>query len=342
MAKDQIGQIEIPKPYLIFMGDVTTPMYAKTGAGLRDWAPTDCIGQVRLTPETVDLGLADMTLAEGHGKGARTVVVGSAPIGGSISDTWIRHLCDALEMGMNVASGMHQRLADDQVMSAAARDSAARIFDVRHTSIELPIATGLPRGGKRLLTVGTDCAQGKKYTALSICRAATARGLDVDFRATGQTGILISGAGIPMDGVKSDFLAGAAELLSPDANDGHWDVIEGQGSLFHPAYAGVTLGLLHGSQPDLMVLCHNPKMTELGGFPGIPVTPLDQAIEWYETAARLTSPNARVAAISLRTDQLSEEEGRAAIDEISQETGLACFDPIKTGVDAVVEIMENT
>lgn len=324
------------------MGDNANAMYAKTGAGLCFWVPEDCIGQVRLTPETVDLGLPDLSLKEGRDRGARTVVVGSAPIGGSIDSGWIHHLSDALRMGMNVASGMHQRLAANRELAESASATNTRVFDVRHTTLDVPIATGLPRSGKRLLTVGTDCAQGKKYTALSIYQESRDRGMDVDFRATGQTGILIAGSGIAMDGVKSDFLAGAAELLSPPADRNHWDIIEGQGSLFHPAYAGVTLGLVHGSQPDLMVLCHNPANKELGGFPGIRVTPVQKAIESYEAAARLTNPNARVVAVSLRTDQMPVDDARAAIDQVSQETGLPCFDPIQDGVRNVVDIMENT
>src|SRR5829696_5554173 len=161
---------------------------------------------------------------------------------------------------------MHARLADTPALRVAAERHRRRLIDVRTPPHNIPIASGRKRTGKRLLTVGTDCALGKKYTALSIARAMKMRGIDADFRATGQTGIMIAGAGMPMDAVVSDFEAGAAEMLSPDAAPDHWDVIEGQGSLMHPAYSAVSLGLLHGSQPDVFVLCHEPGRSGLLGL----------------------------------------------------------------------------
>ncbi len=163
---------------------------------------------------------------------------------------------------------MHAKLGNVPQLKAAAERHGRRLIDVRTPPKNIPIASGAKRSGKRLLTVGTDCAVGKKYTALALARAFTARGLDADFRATGQTGILIAGGGMPMDAVVADFEAGAAEILSPAAPAQHWDVIEGQGSLFHPAYAGVSLGLLHGSQPDVIVVCHDIDRKEMLGHPG--------------------------------------------------------------------------
>ena len=169
-------------------------------------------------------------------------------------------------------------------LTAAAARRGRRLIDVRMPPPNIPIATGRKRCGKRLLTVGTDCALGKKYTALALARAFAARGHAVDFRATGQTGILIAGGGMPMDAVVADFEAGAAEMLSPDAAPEHWDVIEGQGSLFHPAYAAVSLGLLHGSQPDVIVVCHDPARERVLGYPDYPLPGIAETIELNRAA----------------------------------------------------------
>jgi uncharacterized NAD-dependent epimerase/dehydratase family protein len=203
--------------------------------------------------------------------------------------------------------------------------------DIRVPPSNLPIGTGRKRTGKRLLTVGTDCALGKKYTALSIARAMQARGVDADFRATGQTGIMIAGGGIPMDAVVSDFLAGAAEVLSPDAAPDHWDVIEGQGSLFHPGFAGVTLGLLHGSQPDVFVVCDDPTRHAILGVPGMLLPGLDEVIQLTIGLGRRTNPAIRCGGISLNTSALTEAEAAAAIAEASKITGLPTADPLRGG-----------
>src|SRR5437868_1472283 len=169
--------------------------------------------------------------------GARCTVIGVANVGGAIADSWLAPLSSALEAGLDIVSGMHSRLEENPALKSAAERFKRRLINVRVPPSNIPIATGLKRNGKRLLAVGTDCALGKKYTALALARAFEQRGVDVDFRATGQTGIMIAGSGMPMDAVVSDFEAGAAEMLSPAAAPDHWDVIEGQGSLFHPSYA---------------------------------------------------------------------------------------------------------
>jgi len=183
------------------------------------------------------------------------------------------------------------------------------------------------------LTVGTDCALGKKYTALALARNLTQRGVAATFRATGQTGIMISGEGIAIDAVVADFIAGAAEQLSPDNAADHWDVIEGQGSLFHPAYAGVTLGLLHGSQPDAIVLCHDPSRRTIDEYPGFPIPDLKTAIGDYLRAGRLTNPNIRCAGLSINSSSLSNAESTAYIERLNRELGLPVCDPLRTGVD---------
>jgi uncharacterized NAD-dependent epimerase/dehydratase family protein len=197
----------------------------------------------------------------------------------------------------------------------------------------MTVGTGRKRSGKRLLTVGTDCALGKKYTALVLAREFHKRGVVAEFRATGQTGIMIAGRGIPMDAVVSDFLAGAAEQLSPDAPADHWDVVEGQGSLFHPAYAAVSLGLLHGTQPDVIVACHQAGRERMLGWEKMPVADLRETIDLNLRLARRTNPAVRCAGVSLNTASLAEPEARALLASESRRLGLPVADPIRGGAE---------
>ena len=326
----------IPKPYLLFLGDVASDIFAKTAHGLKDWCPEDCVGQWRLPGATVDLGLPELNPAAAAAAGAQSMVIAVAPIGGALPAAWEPALLEAIAAGLHVVSGMHGRLSDLPAVAAAAAAAGVGLHDVRTPPAGIPIATGRRRTGRRLLTVGTDCALGKKYTALAVARELRRQGVPATFRATGQTGILIAGAGIPMDAVVSDFVAGAAELLSPDNAPDHWDVIEGQGSLFHPAYAGVTLGLVHGSQPDAMILCHEPGRERINGYPAFPIPSLPEAVARFEEAARLTNPAARVVAVSLNTARLSADDRARALAAAARETGLPAFDPVAGGVDAAV------
>jgi uncharacterized NAD-dependent epimerase/dehydratase family protein len=323
--------VQLPQPYLLFLGDVTEPTYAKTAFGLRDWARERCVGEWSCSDGTVTLGLPRLSPAQARASGARAMVIGVANIGGKIVDSWLPHLLGALEAGLDIVSGMHARLADTPVLKAAADRRRRRLIDVRTPPSNIPIASGRKRTGKRLLTVGTDCALGKKYTALSIARAMKMRGIDADFRATGQTGIMIAGAGMPMDAVVSDFEAGAAEMLSPDAAPDHWDVIEGQGSLFHPAYAGVSLGLLHGSQPDVIVVCHEPGRTHMLGHAQFALPSIEEALDLNLKLGRRTNPAIRCGGVSLNTSQLSESEAQELIAAESKRLKLPVADPIRGG-----------
>jgi uncharacterized NAD-dependent epimerase/dehydratase family protein len=235
--------------------------------------------------------------------------------------------------GLDVVSGLHTRLMSLPRLVAAAGDHGARLIDVRHSDKKFGVATGRKRSGKRVLTVGTDCALGKKYTALALTRALEARDAPATFRATGQTGVMIAGAGIPMDALVADFLAGAAEALSPDNAPGHWDVIEGQGSLFHPAYAAVTLGLLHGSQPDAIVLCHDPERTTIEEYPDYPIPPLQTAIDDYLRAGRLTNPAIRCIGLSINSSSLDDAAWAAYRTRLEQELSLPVCDPLRGGVE---------
>ena len=324
----QVGQL--PQPYLLFLGDTTEPGYAKTAYGLRDWAGDLCVGEWSCGA-TVSTGLPMVSPAEARARGARSMVIGVANAGGFIPDSWMAALMEALMAGLDIVSGMHTRLADMPQLVAAAKRQGRRLIDVRTPPRGIPIASGHTRSGKRLLTVGTDCALGKKYTAMALASAFTSRGVDVDFRATGQTGILIAGAGIALDAVVADFLAGAAEMLSPAASSQHWDVIEGQGSLFHPAYAGVSLGLLHGSQPDVFVVCHEPGRTHVLGHPEFVLPTIEEVIELTIQLGRRTNPAIRCAGVSLNTASLDGSQAHQLCLQESRRLGLPVADPVRGG-----------
>ena len=323
--------IALPAPYLLFLGDVTEPGYAKTAFGLRDWARDLCIGEYACSPAALTAGLPRLTPAEAHARGARSMVIGVANTGGVIKASWMPSLVAALEAGLDLVAGLHARLRELPELRSTAQRLGRRLIDVREPPRNIPVGTGRRRSGRRLLTVGTDCALGKKYTALALTGAFRRHGVDVDFRATGQTGIMIAGGGIPMDAVISDFEAGAAEMLSPDAAPGHWDVIEGQGSLFHPAYAGVSLGLLHGSQPDVIVLCHEPGRRHLLGYPDYPTPAPMDAIALNLRCGALTNPAIRCGGLSYNTSALPAREAHALLDRESAELGLPVADPMRGG-----------
>jgi uncharacterized NAD-dependent epimerase/dehydratase family protein len=238
-----------------------------------------------------------------------------------------------LEAGLHLIGGMHAKLNAIPELVTAAKTADRKLIDIRVPPANIPVATGAKRAGKRLLTVGTDCALGKKYTALALARAFAARGVDAEFRATGQTGILIAGAGMPMDAVVADFEAGAAELLSPANVPDHWDVIEGQGSLSHPSYAGVSLGLLHGSQPDVIVVCHEPGRTHVIGHPELPMPTVEYTIELNLTMGRRTNPAIRCGGVSFNTSQLSDSEARRLMASESQRLVLPVADPVRGGAE---------
>ena len=331
VQSDAASQLHLPQPYLLFLGDTTQAAYAKTAFGLRDWARHLCVGELALPQASVTAGLPPLSPREAYAKGARALVIGVANPGGVISDGWIETLVAALDAGLDIVSGMHVSLSTVPALEAAAARCGRRLIDVRKPPANIPTGTGRKRSGRRLLTVGTDCALGKKYTALALARAFSARGVSADFRATGQTGIMIAGGGIPMDAVVADFEAGAAEMLSPDAPPEHWDVIEGQGSLFHPAYAGVSLGLLHGSQPDVIVVCHEPGRLQMVGLESYRLPSLQETIELNLQLGRRTNPSIRCGGISLNTSGLGADDRRRVLADTTRSLGLAAADPMQPG-----------
>jgi uncharacterized NAD-dependent epimerase/dehydratase family protein len=321
------------KPYLLFLGDVQDKLTAKTAFGLRDWCPDDVVGEWSLPGCTVTLGLARMSPREAAVRGAGSIIVGIAPTGGTLPAHWVTELAAAADAGLDVVSGLHTRLTSFPELLQAASRRAVRLIDVRHGEKTYGAASGRKRSGRRVLTVGTDCALGKKYTALAIAKNLRGRGIAATFRATGQTGIMISGEGVAIDAVIADFVAGAAEQLSPDNAPEHWDVIEGQGSLFHPAYAGVTLGLLHGSQPDAIVLCHDPSRRTIDEYPDFPIPDLRVVIEDYLRAGRLTNRAIRCVGLSINSSSLSDADCAEYFRRMTAELGLPVCDPVRTGVD---------
>ena len=338
-AADPIGRSAPPAlhkaaplgPYLLFLGDTVERGYAKTAFGLRDWAPDRCIGELVLAGGTVTTGLERLSSPEAYAKGARALLVGVATPGGAIPPHWLPTMLNALTAGLDIVSGMHARLVDIPQLAVAAKALGRRLVDIRVPPENIPIGTGQRRSGKRILTVGTDCALGKKYTALSVARGLQARGMDVTFRATGQTGIMIAGEGIPIDAVVSDFIAGAAEMLTPAADGNHIDVIEGQGSLFHPAYASVSLGLLHGSQPDMFIVCHEPGRTHVLGYPDFRLPTIEEVILQTVGLGRLTNPAIRCVGVSLNTSGFSDEQADLLIAAESERLGLPVADSLRGG-----------
>ena len=321
----------LPHPYLLFLGDTVEPSYAKTAFGLRDWAPERCVGEFACEAATVTTGLPWLTPAQARAAGARAMVIGVANPGGHIPSSWIPPLIQALEAGLDLIGGMHTRLPAVEPLRQAALGLGRRLIDVREPPPNIPVATGTKRSGNRLLTVGTDCALGKKYTALALARAFRARGVDAAFRATGQTGILIAGAGMPMDAVVADFAAGAAEALSPAAAPTHWDVIEGQGSLSHPAYAGVSLAILHGSQPDVIVVCHEPGRAHALGYPHYALPSIEETLDLALRLGARTNPAIRCAGVSLNTGKLDAAGAQRTIDDVARRLGLPVADPVRGG-----------
>lgn len=334
--RDRERRLQITKPYLLFLGDAPDQLAAKTAAGVVDWRRDWCVGQLRLPGCEADVGLPDMDLEQAVAAGAKTLVIGVVNAGGTLPAHWVDEIVDAIASGMDVVSGLHIRLGDVDEIAKTAREFDRRLFDVRHSSERFATGKGVKRPGRRLLTVGTDCSVGKKYAALALEAEMRDRGLDADFRATGQTGVLIAGRGVAIDAVVADFISGAAEWLSPGAAEDHWDVVEGQGSLFHPSFAGVTLGLLHGSQPDAFVVCHEPTRKTMRGVTH-PLPSIADVIAATVSAGRLTNPDIRCVGIAVNTSALGEAQARAVLDKTAADHGLPASDPVRFGVGSIVD-----
>jgi uncharacterized NAD-dependent epimerase/dehydratase family protein len=337
----ELTTVQLNAPYLILIGDLTDPTYAKTGFGIVDWRPDQVTGQLRFEGCKIDMGVPDMSVTQAKDAGAKSLLIGVAPIGGVVPDNWWASIEEAARAGMDIICGLHFRLAEFPKVVAAAEASGARLIDVRTPPPDLPVGTGKKRSGKRVLMVGTDCAIGKKYTALALDQAMREAGMDSTFRATGQTGIMLAGEGIPIDAVVADFISGAAEIISPDNFEDHWDVIEGQGSLFHPGYSGVSLGLLHGSQPDAFVLCHDATRTVISGWEHYDLPSIRDAIDQHVLMGSRTNPNICCVGISVNTSALPADERLDYLANLSEETGLPCIDSMIDGCGAIVDLIKQ-
>lgn len=325
----------IATPYLIFLGDAKDALAAKTGQGIVDWRPDWALGQLRFPECHADLGITDMNIAEAVAAGARTLVIGTVSPGGVLPESWSELICEAMSAGLDIASGLHTPLASIPAIRNTANRFDRKLFDVRLPQQSFAVGSGRRRSGRRLLTVGTDCSVGKKYTALALEKAMVEHGMNAEFRATGQTGILIAGGGVAIDAVVADFISGAAEWLTPAAAAEHWDVVEGQGSLFHPSFAGVTAGLLHGAQPDAFVVCHEPTRTSMRNV-DTPLPSISQVIDMTCRMGVLVNPEIRCVGVAINTQLLSEDRALALLAETAADLFLPVTDPVRFGVDNIV------
>ena len=331
----------IKTPYLLFLGDAPDALAAKVAQGIKDWRPDASIGQFRMAGCNADMGLPEMTLAAAKEAGAKTLVIGVANRGGIISDAWKEVLIQALEAGFDIASGLHNLLRDEPDLVEAATQNNCQLHDVRVPTVDYPIANGKKRTGKRCLAVGTDCSVGKMYTALAMDKEMKRRGLKSTFRATGQTGILITGGGVPLDAVIADFMAGSVEYLTPDNDQDHWDMIEGQGSLYHVSYSGVTMALVHGGQPDALILCHEPTRKHMRGLPEYQQPSLVELKDVALVLASVANPGCKVVGISVNTQHMSEDEAVKYLESLESEFGMPAVDPFRHGSGRLCDALQN-
>ena len=331
------------KRYLILAeGRSGDPHYGKTARGILRYAPDPTVALLDSTHagETHEGVTVVATVEEALPYGPTTAVVGVATQGGRFPPAWRELLKQCIASGLDIESGLHEFVSEDAELAGLAREQSVELRDLRKPPADLNVPTGenLELPAQIALTVGSDCAIGKKTVALELDLEARRRGLASVFVPTGQTGIAIAGWGIAVDAVVSDFLAGAAERLVVEGHrrGGELLFVEGQGSLSHPAYSGVTLGLIHGSAPHVFVLCHQAGSDEIEGYPGHPIPSLPELIELHERIALPLRP-ARVACLALNTAQLDEEAARAAIADAASATGLPADDPVRFGAGPLLE-----
>jgi uncharacterized NAD-dependent epimerase/dehydratase family protein len=330
------------KRYLILAeGRSADRHYGKTMFGVIQYGPHPVAAVVDSERAGADVEGVPVvaSVAEGLAYEPTTALVGVAVAGGRLGPEWRRLLEESIAAGLDVESGMHEFLSEDPKLAAQARERAVELRDVRKPPADLSVPTGanLEHGASVVLTVGSDCAIGKKTVALELDRAARERGLRSVFVPTGQTGIMIAGWGIAVDAVVSDFLAGAGERLVVEGSKrGDLLFVEGQGSIVHPQFAGVTLGLYHGAAPHALVLCHMAGSEEIDGCPGHRIPPLPELIELYERLALPARP-AKVAAVALNTDAMGERAAREAVSRAADETGLPTDDPVRFGPDRLLD-----
>ena len=335
----------VPRRLLIlaegFSGD---PHWAKTMNGVLRYGTDDVVAildstrigeQERGVPIVGDVASA-LTFCP------TVALVGVATVGGRFPPAWRALLRECVQEGLGIDNGLHEFIEDDPELAPLAVSSGATLRDLRRPPADLEVATGanLDVSGDIVLTVGSDCAIGKMTVSLELAREAETRGIPARFIPTGQTGVAIAGWGISVDAVVADFIAGAAERLVVEGGRRGGDLllVEGQGSLLHPGYSGVTLGLIHGSAPHAFVLCHMAGATEIDGYPGHPLLPLAELVELHERVS-LPCRRAAVAWIALNTRNLGDDGARAAITAAEAETGLVADDPVRYGAGRLLDAL---
>lgn len=339
---------------MILTDGYLTGREAKTAHGLLRYAPQDVVAvldhehagkKVRDVLHDLPHGIPIVgTLSEGLERQPTSLLLGVATPGGWIPDHWRAMITQAIEAGLEIVSGLHTFLTEDDELVELAKRHGARLWDVRRPPPDIPLYSGrsLEVPQKIVHTVGSDCAIGKKTAALELTAAARRAGTAAEFVATGQTGILIAGKGIAVDRVIADFVAGAAERLVLEAEPGSEVlIVEGQGSLWHPAYSGVTVSLLHGCNPHVLVMCHQAGRTAIEDPPYPSLPPLAEMIAAYEELASVVRP-AKVACVVLNTKGLSPAEARAALDQAEDETGLPTGDVLGRDADRLWKAVEET
>jgi uncharacterized NAD-dependent epimerase/dehydratase family protein len=344
---DPAWESNVPDRLALFTGGQFSDAHAKTAHGILRYGPREVVAVVdaaaagRRAHTVIPYARRDTPIVasvqEAAGLGANVLVIGVAPFGGALTAEWRTALLEAIDAGMHLEAGLHTVLADDPEISAAAGRAAVELRDLRAAPADLSVPPAERPDAHVVHTVGSDCAIGKMSVTLELDAAARTRGLQSAFVATGQTGIAISGWGIAVDHVISDFVAGAASrLVHEGAERAKLLFVEGQGALGHPAYSGVTLGLLHGCRPDALVLCHRAGATDIDDYPGTKIPPLPELIATYEAAAGWVRP-ARVRAIALNTRGLDDDAVHAEINRVGNETGLPVTDPVRFGGDLILE-----
>ena len=317
---------------------------AKTACGLIRYRGDEVVGLIdstlagKTTQDVLGIGGDTPLVSRLEDLDADTLVIGIAPAGGALPGAWREILIEACERGMTILSGLHTFLLDDAELRSLAEKHGATIHDVRRPPDDLTVSRNIAKDTPcfRVHTVGLDCNVGKMSASLEITTELNRREKNAVFVPTGQTGILISGRGLPIDRVISDFVAGATEQLVLEHQDADFVVIEGQGSLVHPLYSGVTLGLLHGCAPQAMVMCYEAGSHNIRHVDDCPIPPLEELVTMYETLAGVICPS-RVVGFCSNTRNLNDEEARRELESVEDRMGLPVTDPYRYGVDRLVD-----
>jgi uncharacterized NAD-dependent epimerase/dehydratase family protein len=334
------------KLLLLVEGHSGDPHHGKTARGVMRYRPEDVVALL----DSSRAGEAEEgfpivgTVEEALPLGATTALVGVATSGGRFPPAWRELLKQAIRAGLDIENGLHEFISEDLELSELASAHGVQLRDLRKPPPGLNVPTGanLTHSSRVVLTVGSDCAIGKMSVSLELDREARRRGVASQFVPTGQTGIAIAGWGIAVDAVVSDFIAGAAEQLVVEGTErgGELLLVEGQGSVLHPAYSGVTLGLIHGSAPHAYVLCHQAGSDLVDGDPRFPIPPLSELVDLHQQLSLIARP-AAVLAVALNTRYLDDTGARAAIADAERETGLPADDPVRFGGSKLLDAIES-